>query len=97
MEEGDLSNLFSDFTVLTNLLVACSLTFVNSRLFSDNRTYGAITVNLVACGLIHALVLQKLYDPQQLGRRVHPMAARDGIGGHRQGHGETGANQHRLI
>lgn len=64
--DGNLFNLFSYFTILTNLLVACSLTFVNTRIFSDNRTHGAITVYIVAVGLIYALVLQKLYDPQGL-------------------------------
>lgn len=63
---SELANLFSYFTILTNLLVACSLTFVNTRFFSDNRTHGAITVYIVAVGLIYALVLQKLYDPQGL-------------------------------
>ena len=62
--DGNLGNLFSYFTILTNLLVACSLTFVNNRYFSGTLTQGAITVYIVAVGLIYALVLQKLYDPQ---------------------------------
>ncbi len=61
-----LFNLFSYFTILTNLAVACSLTFINSRFFTDNRTHGAITVYITAVALIYFLVLRHLYDIQGL-------------------------------
>jgi hypothetical protein len=64
---------FSYFTILTNILVACSLTAViinaKSRLgifFSGNSVQTAIAVYIFVVGLVYNLILRKLWTPQGL-------------------------------
>ncbi len=57
-------NYFSYFTIVSNLLVACSLTFVNNRYFATNTTHGAITVYITIVSLVYFLFLRDLLDPQ---------------------------------
>ncbi len=55
---------FSYFTILSNLLVASSLTFVNHRYFATNFTHGAITVYITIVSLVYILFLHDLWNPQ---------------------------------
>lgn len=55
---------FSYFTILSNLLVACSLTFVNHRFFATNSTHGAISVYITIVSVVYILFLQDIWDPQ---------------------------------
>lgn len=57
-------NFLSYFTILTNLLVACSLTFVNHRFFATNSTHGAITVYISIVSVVYILILQDIWNPQ---------------------------------
>ena len=66
-------NFFSYFTILTNLLVAASITV---RLFLPNSNWGyffskittqtAIAVYILIVGLVYSIALRRIWDPQGL-------------------------------
>lgn len=53
---------FGFYTVLTNIGVALSLSFSEER--TNEKTKGAILVNIVVVGLIYNLILRHLWHPQ---------------------------------
>lgn len=64
---------FSYFTILTNILVAFSLTVIlvkpqtrSGYFFSRNSTQAAIAVYIFIVGLVYNLILRKLWAPQGL-------------------------------
>jgi len=66
-------NYFSYFTILTNLLVAVSLTFAlqapesnPGRFFLNPITQSAIGLYIVIVGIVYTIALRKIWDPQGL-------------------------------
>ncbi len=66
-------NFFSYFTILTNILVALSLTFSLlksssgvGRFFTRPVVQSAIAMNILIVGLVYFFILQKLWQPQGL-------------------------------
>ena len=65
------TNFFSYFTILSNLLVAVSTTTrlltpgsSIGRFFSGIRTYSAICLYITIVGLIYSIALRKIWNPQ---------------------------------
>jgi hypothetical protein len=70
---GRFFNFFSFFTVLTNIIVALSLTFSllkssgsAGRLFTRPDVQCAIAMYILIVGLVYFFILQKLWQPREL-------------------------------
>ncbi len=68
-----IANFFSYFTILTNLLVAISLTLsllapasVPGRFFGSPFTQSAIAVYILIVGIIYSIALRKTWNPEGL-------------------------------
>jgi hypothetical protein len=69
--KDSISNFFSYFTILSNLLVALSLTVVIldpktkiGKIFSLSTTSSAIALYILIVGLVYNLVLRGIWDPK---------------------------------
>jgi hypothetical protein len=65
------TNFFSYFTILSNLLVALSTTVrlmapagTAGRFFSHIRTYSAICLYITIVGLVYSIALRRIWNPQ---------------------------------